>query len=194
MLDEARELVFFRTQRTDVWLELLYRARPILIAVGNKFKIPFTELKYYTLQSLVAGRPHRLPDMFGVVGHKDKMYIFDQPILKEESSAGITEVKGTIARQGKYTGRAVVVNTVADMFKVKPGDVLITFMTAPNFLPAMRIAGAFVTNEGGLTCHAAIVAREMGKPCVIGTKIATKVFKDGDMVEVDAVKGIVRKI
>ncbi len=67
-------------------------------------------------------------------------------------------------------------------------------MTTPDFLPAMERAAAFVTEEGGITCHAAIVAREMKKPCVIGTKIATKVFKDGDRVEVDATKGVVRKI
>ena len=91
-------------------------------------------------------------------------------------------------------GTVKVVNNVNDLNKVKNGDVMVTFMTAPNFLPAMRLAGAFVTNEGGLTCHAAIVAREMRKPCVIGTKIATKVFKDGDRVEVDADRGIVKKI
>ena len=58
----------------------------------------------------------------------------------------------------------------------------------------MKKAGAFVTNEGGITCHAAIVAREMKKPCIIGTKIATKVLKDGDLVEVDAENGVVRVI
>tara|TARA_Y100000310_G_scaffold338021_1_gene426573 strand:- start:1597 stop:1776 length:180 start_codon:yes stop_codon:yes gene_type:complete len=58
----------------------------------------------------------------------------------------------------------------------------------------MKKAAAFVTDEGGVTCHAAIVSREMKKPCIIGTKIATKVLKDNDLVEVDANKGIVRKI
>jgi pyruvate,water dikinase len=58
----------------------------------------------------------------------------------------------------------------------------------------MQKAGAIVTEQGGVTSHAAIVSRELGIPCLIGTKIATKVFKDGDMVEVDATKGIVRKI
>lgn len=56
----------------------------------------------------------------------------------------------------------------------------------------MQKAAAFVTNEGGIICHAAIVARELGKPCIVGTKIATKVLKDGDYVEVDANKGVVR--
>ncbi len=67
-------------------------------------------------------------------------------------------------------------------------------MTSPDYILAMEKAAGFITDEGGLTCHAAIVAREMNKPCLIGTKIATKVLKDGDMVEVDAAKGIVKII
>mgnify|MGYP001562085147 CR=1 FL=1 len=77
---------------------------------------------------------------------------------------------------------------------LKNGDILVTFMPAPSHISAMEKAAAFVTDEGGITCHAAIVAREMKKPCIIGTKIATKVLKDGDMVEVDANKGIVKII
>lgn len=67
-------------------------------------------------------------------------------------------------------------------------------MTSVDFIPAMEKASAFVTNEGGVTSHASIVSREMNKPCIIGTRIATKIFKDGDLVEVDANNGIVRKI
>jgi len=65
-------------------------------------------------------------------------------------------------------------------------------MTDPRYVFAMKKAGAIVTDEGGITCHAAIVARELKKPCIIGTKIATKVLKGGDLVEVDAERGIVR--
>jgi pyruvate,water dikinase len=80
------------------------------------------------------------------------------------------------------------------MKKVEPGDVLIISMTDPNYIPAMEKAGAFVTDMGGILCHAAIVAREMKKPCIIATKNATSVFKDGDKVIVDAEKGEVRKV
>jgi pyruvate,water dikinase len=73
----------------------------------------------------------------------------------------------------------------------KNGDILVTSMTRPEFVPLMKLAGAVVTNEGGITCHAAIVSRELKIPCIIGTKIATQVLKDGDLVEVDADKGIV---
>jgi len=65
-------------------------------------------------------------------------------------------------------------------------------MTRPEHIVAMKKAKAIVTNEGGITCHAAIVSRELGIPCIIGTKIATKVLKDGDLVEVDAGQGIVK--
>ena len=67
-------------------------------------------------------------------------------------------------------------------------------MTTPDLLPAMERATAFITDEGGITCHAAIVAREMKKPCIIGTKTATKILKNGDLIEVDAVNGIVKII
>ena len=67
-------------------------------------------------------------------------------------------------------------------------------MTMPDYVPAMNMAAGFVTDEGGLSCHAAIVAREMKKPCVIGTKTATKKIKDGDLIEVDANNGVVRII
>ncbi|MEY2664432.1 MAG: hypothetical protein RIT04_240, partial [Candidatus Parcubacteria bacterium] len=72
------------------------------------------------------------------------------------------------------------------------GSVLVTSMTRPEFVPLMKKAIAIVTDEGGITCHAAIVSRELKKPCIIGTKVATQVLKDGDMVEVDANSGIVR--
>ena len=67
-------------------------------------------------------------------------------------------------------------------------------MTTPDYVSAMKLASAFVTDEGGLLCHASIIARELKKPCIIGTKIATKVLKDGDLVEVNANEGFVRII
>ena len=81
-----------------------------------------------------------------------------------------------------------------DIKRVQEGDILVTNTTHPNYLPAMQKAAAFVTNEGGIISHAAIVARELKKPCIVGTKIATQLLKDGDMVEVDADKGMVKKL
>jgi pyruvate, water dikinase len=72
--------------------------------------------------------------------------------------------------------------------------VLVAGMTRPEYVSLMKNSSAIITDEGGITCHAAIVARELKKPCVIATKVATKVLKDGDLVEVDADKGIVKVI
>jgi phosphohistidine swiveling domain-containing protein len=115
-----------------------------------------------------------------------------QHILKVED--GAKEVKGICASKGKTVGRAVVVFETKEFDRVRDGDILFTVMTRPEFLPVMYKAAAFVCDEGGLTSHAAIVAREMKKPCVIATRVGTRTFKDGDMVEVDANAGVVRKI
>ncbi len=104
------------------------------------------------------------------------------------------ELKGFTASRGKIIGKVKIIESVEEIHKIDDDDVLVAVMTRPDYLPAMEKASAFVTDEGGITCHAAIVAREMKKPCIIGTKIATKVLKDGMMVEVDADKGIIKII
>ena len=104
-------------------------------------------------------------------------------------------LSGQSAFRGKVSGTVRIVHNLTDQnSKFKKGDVLITGMTRPEFLPLMKKASAFVTDAGGILSHAAITARELKKPCIIGTKIASRVFKNGDKVEVDANKGIVRKI
>lgn len=111
-----------------------------------------------------------------------------------EDFSNVTEIKGQIACPGRVKGKVRLIMTKNKIASVREGEILVTSMTTPEYLPAMKKAAAFVTDEGGITCHAAIVAREMEKPCIIGTKNATKVLKDGDMVEVDADNGIVRKL
>ena len=118
----------------------------------------------------------------------DTLAYFQKP--QEE----ITEFKGLIAAKGKVTGRVKIILKAHDMINMDEGDILVSSMTRPEMLPAMKQAKAIITDEGGITCHAAIVSREMGIPCIIGTKVATKVLHDGDIVEVDANLGIVRII
>ena len=112
------------------------------------------------------------------------------PILKEV--VNLNEVRGNTAFKGIVKGRVVLISGKKDLYKVKEGDVIVTTMTTPDYVPAMQKASAFVTDEGGITCHAAIIAREMEKPCIIGAKVATKILKDGMEVEVNANQGIVR--
>jgi len=131
-----------------------------------------------------------------------KLYIVQsRPIttLKEEvktEEAEMTEemkvlLKGLGASPGIGAGRVVVIFDASEIDKVKEGDVLVTTMTNPDMVPAMKRAAAIVTDEGGRTCHAAIVSRELGIPAVVGTKEATKVLKDGMLVTVDGTRGVV---
>ncbi|MBU0636902.1 hypothetical protein KKH16_01700 [Patescibacteria group bacterium] len=110
----------------------------------------------------------------------------------EKPTGNADSISGQSASPGIAKGKVKIVLTNKDIYKVSIGDILVSPMTRPDFVPAMKKAAAFVTDEGGVTCHAAIVAREMKKPCIIGTKIATQILKDGDKVEVDANNGIVK--
>lgn len=101
---------------------------------------------------------------------------------------------GSCACPGKVRGRVCVVNLPEEMKKMRTGNIMVSHSTNPNLLSAMKMASAIVTDAGGLTSHAAIVSRELRIPCVVGTKFATQVFKDDDRVEVDAIKGIVKKL
>jgi len=101
-------------------------------------------------------------------------------------------IKGNSAYKGKIKGRCKVIKDFSKIGDFKEGDILVTGMTDPRYVPIMKKAGAIVTDAGGILSHAAIVSRELKKPCVIGTKIATQVFRDGDLVEVDANEGVVR--
>lgn len=103
-------------------------------------------------------------------------------------------LKGRSANYGLVRGLARIIITKEDFRKMKKGDILVTQMTRPEFTPILSRAAAIVTDEGGLTCHAAIVSREMNIPCVIGTQVATSVLKNGDKIEVDAYKGIIKKL
>lgn len=118
---------------------------------------------------------------------QDKSLVLEQ----EKRATDVKEMKGTPASKGLATGKVRLILLKSQVAKLKEGEILVTEMTNPDFVPAMKKAAAIVTDEGGVTCHAAIVSRELGKPCVIGTKIATKVLKDGDMVEVDANRGLI---
>lgn len=114
--------------------------------------------------------------------------------LKREETLLATSIKGVSAYQGKVIGKVRKIITKKDISKLLSGEVLVAETTYPDHVPIMKLACAFVTDEGGITCHAAIVARELKKPCIVGTKIATQVLKDGDMVEVDADNGVVKII
>ena len=109
---------------------------------------------------------------------------------KEEEN--FESIKGMSASKGTAQGRVVIVKGVKDLPNINKGDVLVAVTTHPDYVPAMQKAVAIVTDEGGVTSHAAIVSREFGIPCIVGTKTATKTLNDGDYVEVDGSNGMIK--
>jgi len=203
----AQNLPHIRLLRRDCLIESGYNLKRFFDKLKKELPLSNITLAYYwEIRDLLEGKKLDLNSIekrketysFIVIGNY--FYEYDPKTASEikkkiESSLDLTgEIKGQTACMGKITGKVRVLHSAKEINKVKKGDILVTSMTTPDYVPAMEKAAAFVTDEGGLSCHAAIVAREMKKPCVIGTKIATKVLKDDDLVEVDANKGTVKKI
>jgi len=111
---------------------------------------------------------------------------------KEATEKETKEIRGSVAFKGKVKGTVKIVNSVKDVAKIDKGNILVSHMAEPSFTAGFQKCAAIVTDQGGITCHAAIVARELQKPCVIGTKNASQILKDNDVVEVDAFEGIVK--
>src|SRR3989442_6327214 len=104
----------------------------------------------------------------------------------------VVVVQGLAASPGLHAGRAKIVVGLQDAGRMmKEKDILVTRMTNPDWVPYMKIAGAIVTEDGGTTCHAAIVSREMGIPCIVGARNATKLMQTGQEYTVDAKSGVV---
>ena len=125
-----------------------------------------------------------------LVGQKAKDFVRRLGSLEDYS--GMRELKGQCAYVGRVRGIVKIIQVPGDMTKMRKGDILVSQATSPDLLPAMKKAAAIVTSTGGLIAHAAITARELKIPCVVGTTNANIVLKDGDLVEVDATKGLVR--
>jgi len=115
-----------------------------------------------------------------------------EKLLNSEKLNRSAILKGVVAYRGLVKGKAKIILDRKDFKKIKHGDVLVAVFTMPYYLPLFKMVSAVVTDEGGLLSHASIMARELKKPCIIGTKIATKTFKDGDLIEVNANNGLIK--
>jgi len=127
-----------------------------------------------------------------ICGGKDanKYFTFN----KSEDKLNVTELRGVVAATGYARGRVHIIRKTEEMKTFQTGEILVANQTTPEFVPIMKKAAAIITEQGGITSHAAIVARELKKPCIIGTRIATSALMNGEIVEVDANNGIIRKL
>ena len=207
----VKEYVFLRTFRSDIINRSFFHAIPLLREIAYRLKILYEDVLYMSPEEISAclDKGSVINDIkiserkkkWALFREGDEIFIlqgkqaeefaniqgFKKKLFKDQE-----EIKGQIAYPGKAKGTIKIVLTTNDLKKILKGDILVAVMTFPSYIAAMEKAAAFVTNEGGILCHASIIAREMKKPCIIGTKIATRVLHDGDLVEVDADKGIVK--
>lgn len=131
----------------------------------------------------------------GIEQHTGEMAIKRRKEELAADVANIQDFRGIIASLGKAQGPVKICFSSSEALqKIKRGDIIVASMTMPDYLPAMKKAAAIVTDEGGATSHAAIVSRELKIPCIVGTKIATKVLSEGELVEVNANHGVVRRL
>jgi phosphohistidine swiveling domain-containing protein len=123
-----------------------------------------------------------------------RKYLHLKKLVLQKSVKGLKSVSGIIASRGMIRGKVNVVLNPSGTKKFDKGSILVAGMTSPKFSIFVKKASGIITDEGGMLCHAAIISREFGVPCLVGTKVATKIFKDGDLVELNCFEGIARKL
>ncbi len=127
---------------------------------------------------------------FGRINYKKYHKLF----FPENNKKIIVNLSGTTSYPGIVRGNIKVILKKDDVSRFKKGEILVTISSNPVLMPAIRKAGAIVSDEGGVTCHASIISRELKIPCIVGTKQATSLLKNGDLVEVDANRGIIKML
>jgi phosphohistidine swiveling domain-containing protein len=211
-----RILLEERLRMRFVWMKALYYNELFLIEIKRRFNVSKKNLRMYDafeLEDLI--RKNRILSIRKLKGREagfvkilnngdietfegEKAVRFLDEI--REKPKNVDQIVGSVASKGYAVGKVVLFSyrRAGDHSKkiknMDFGDIVVTEMTRPNIISACEKAGAIITDEGGVLSHAAIISREFQVPCVIGTKMATLILKDGDYVEVDAKKGIVKKI
>lgn len=209
-IENARELGWVLNASVEIFLMAFANLIPFFKKIARAIKVNYEDWVHFTIdeiESLLNGKKlnvslddRKISYVYIMENGKRRMYFgaiakqytdeIDTALTKVKTD--ITELYGTPASPGIAKGKVKIVLNPSESKKLLEGEILVCGMTSPDYVPAMRRAAAIVTDEGGLLSHAAIISREFSKPCVVGTKIATKVLKDGYLVEVDANKGIIK--
>jgi phosphoenolpyruvate synthase/pyruvate phosphate dikinase len=210
LLKTTNEAIFFRTWRTERIIQSSFYIVPLFKEIASRIGLSDHHDVLYVLPDELAAllEKDRGADKELIAQRKDAFVML---ILSEETlmlqgndakellgrmkftESKSDEVKGTPAFRGKVKGKVVVVQGPEDYEKIAGCEVLVAHATVPDMVPYLDGVKGIVTEEGGILSHAAVISREMKKVCVIGTGNCTSVLKDGDVVEVDAEEGVVRK-
>ncbi|MFH1832878.1 MAG: PEP-utilizing enzyme [Candidatus Levyibacteriota bacterium] len=209
----AKRFVYIKDARDDFRRESVFYSRNLFEELARRMKISSFDTSYLQEQEIIDFLCNKKSVDTKVISQRRKGFIVYLDKKKKlvcvqgneivevlklfklfSQEQKVVEISGRVASQGKAKGRVAIIHGIKDLAKVKVGNVFVAVTTHPDFVSAMRKAAAIVTDEGGITSHAAIVSREFGIPCIVGCKNAVKLFKDGDIVEVDAIKGKIVRI
>lgn len=214
LLNLSAGFMHLKDYRKGIYQQSYVAMDKVLAEISRRLRISLDELKFLLLEEVEEALLKGKRDYFAEQA-KDRLveccYLVEDGQIKiytgtegqammekhmpaEEAEEPDQELRGSTAYPGLVRAIAKIILVAEDVGKLQAGEVLVSNATNPDLILAMKKAGAIVTDMGGITSHASIVARELQIPCVIGTRIATKVLKDGDMVEVDADRGKVNKL
>ena len=210
LIEGFQEMAYVRTQTGVVISRSAYLMIPLYTDVAKYLGITYHSLKFLLpeliIQALKEGKlakdlVKKYEPLTVYINDKERRHVFTGKgasqirkwlLSQLDHHISSEEIKGVSANVGVKRGMVKIVLNSKEINKVEDGDILVALSTSVDFVPAMRKSAAIITETGGITSHAAIVSRELGVPCMVGVKQVTKIFKGGDMVEVDADNGIVR--
>ena len=210
LLKIAADIIYLKAYRKDCWFHGCFVAENLYKEIGRRLGLSLNQvwmMAWWEVEPALAKEKFNseiLNERFRFsilhqVGKKGEIYtgkkakdFLKNLTLEKIKIVSVDKLSGTAAYAGKVKGRVKIINLPEEMGKMEKGNIMVSHTTFPSLVPAMKKAAAIVTDDGDITCHAAIVARELKTPCVVGTKIATQVLHDGDLVEVDADKGMVK--
>lgn len=216
-IESLSELIAQRDRTKGYFTKLLLSHHRLLGEVARRMGAEKTDMLFYSYQEIndYFADGSKLSDQelqdrkehgYGIVikhgelelvtGKDNIQHLIDNEGISEpfEKLSSMSEFMGLAASRGIIKGKARVLEDAGRLSELQEGEILVTYMTTIEFTPAFRKAGGVVTDEGGMSSHAAIISREFKIPCVVGTKVATRVLQTGDEIEVDGDKGVVTVI
>jgi pyruvate,water dikinase len=172
--------------------------RPLLEEIATRLGLSYEQLIYLDCNEIERGlNEDELPDL-GEIDSRQQEYAtvrldgefkvltgdeIDE-VRAESTEGSVKSVQGNVAQEGTASGRARILEDSEELDRIQEGEIIVSPMTKPEMTPALERAAGIVTDEGGMLCHAAIVSRELGTPCVVGTGKATEVFEEGEKIEI----------
>lgn len=210
LLETIQASVYFRNFRGERLYQSSYYLRPLLQEIANRLRVELREVVYLTAFEIIAlleegkiADPEKIAERkrgFALLTNVNTSEVLLGKLLEElricitldTNSVGTVEFYGQTAQPGKVQGIACVIRSKNELGKILDDCILITSSTTPDYVPFLSNVRGIVTEEGGILSHAAIISRELKIPCVIGAKGVTMTITDGQGIEIDAEKGIVR--